>query len=347
MSYFDASIITFRIRIQDHLNLRLKIYVLEMSTQLIRNKIRYLSLIAPGLLFALPCLSSAAVLVTSLSRSEFSVGDRIVYTVSVMVPQNTAVVPPDPSEFGSVTVKEWGSKKYPLNKADSIAFTYQITTYTPENCTIPALRFIIEAGSSRDTLATEPLPLTVVPLITSDSADLVDLKPPQVTGKRPLVWLWLGLAALAVATAVFFSRRYFRRSKLEPPSPPPLPPYEEAMLALNALSAKQHLLKGLIREYVFELSDILKRYIERRFSVNAAEFTTEEMLAWLGISPLEKTLRSSMDWFFRATDPVKFAKFLPDSDTIARYDTEVRAFLTATRPAPETTAGTTATGAAV
>jgi hypothetical protein len=39
-----------------------------------------------------------------------------------------------------------------------------------------------------------------------------------------------------------------------------------------------------------------------------------------------------MEWFFRATDPVKFAKMLPDQDTLARFGIEVRAFLEATRP---------------
>ena len=112
-----------------------------------------------------------------------------------------------------------------------------------------------------------------------------------------------------------------------PPPPPPKPPYEEAMEALAALEAKQYLLKGLVREYVFELSDILKRYIERRFSINAAEFTT-----WLGVSPLAKEQRAAMEWFFRAADPVKFAKMLPDQDTLDRFGAEARVFLETTKP---------------
>jgi hypothetical protein len=105
------------------------------------------------------------------------------------------------------------------------------------------------------------------------------------------------------------------------------------MEALAALEAETAIcMKGMVREYVFELSDILKRYIERSFGINAAEFTTEEMLAWLGISPLDKSLRASMEWFFRAADPVKFAKYLPDQKTIDRFITEVRGFLEATKP---------------
>jgi hypothetical protein len=140
---------------------------------------------------------------------------------------------------------------------------------------------------------------------------------------------------LAATAAIVIIRHYSRTLRRPPPPSPPKPPYEEAIEALAALDAKQYLLKGLVREYVFELSDILKRYIERRFTINAAEFTTEEILAWLGISPLEKGRRNAMEWFFRATDPVKFAKQTPDQDTIVRFGTEARAFFEATKPPPE------------
>ena len=161
------------------------------------------------------------------------------------------------------------------------------------------------------------------------------LKPQQVTGKQPLLWLWLLLAATVIMVAIFAARYYLRKLKKTPPPPPPIPPYEEAIRALAALDAKQYPLKGMIREYAFELSEILKRYIERRFGINAAEFTTEEMLAWLGISPLDKEIKFSMEWFFRAADPVKFAKFLPNRNIVGRFGVEARGFVEATKPPAE------------
>jgi hypothetical protein len=59
----------------------------------------------------------------------------------------------------------------------------------------------------------------------------------------------------------------------------------------------------LIREYVFELSDIFKRYIGRRFEINAEEFTTEEVIAWLGVSVLETKTRIATEWFFQDYRP--------------------------------------------
>jgi hypothetical protein len=83
---------------------------------------------------------------------------------------------------------------------------------------------------------------------------------------------------------------------------------------------------------VFELSEIFKRYIERRFETNASEFTTEEMVAWAGASNLDKKLKASLEWFFRTTDPVKFARIIPDGSTVNRFSDEVTQFLQSTRP---------------
>ena len=113
-----------------------------------------------------------------------------------------------------------------------------------------------------------------------------------------------------------------------------MPPYEEAIEALALLEAKQYLVKRLVREYVFELSDIFKRYLERRFEVNAAEFTTEEMLDWIKASKLAPEDRKVCEWFFYTTDPVKFAKWLPDNDTLYRFGADVRQVIERTKPAP-------------
>lgn len=290
---------------------------------------------------AVCCAAQGAVVYSSISQRELSVGDRVYFTVTIMAPSGATVMPPDPSSaFGSVVVKEWNSRKFSRTKADSLAFEYVLTTYKAENCTIPALSFVLAAGAATDTLRTDSIPLKVVPLCTSDSADICGLKPQQTAGKRPLLWLWLCIAAAAIIAGAFTARSLIQKMKKPPPPPPPKPPYDEAIEALAALEAKQYLIAGKIRDHVFELSDILKRYVERRFGVNAAEFTTEEMLAWLGVSPLDKEQRLSLEWFFRAADPVKFAKMVPDGGTVDRFGVEVRGFLEATKPRPAEAAST-------
>jgi hypothetical protein len=177
--------------------------------------------------------------------------------------------------------------------------------------------------------------MRVISLVESDSADIRDLKPQQRAGKPSLLWLWIILSLIAAGTAVYLALMWWRKTRKGPPPPPPKPPYDEAVEALAALEAQQYLQKGMIREHVFALSDIFKRYIGRRFETNAEEYTTEEMLAWVASASLETAQRRKLEWFFTETDPVKFAKHIPDRETIMRFGEEVRTFLAQTRPRPQ------------
>jgi hypothetical protein len=192
-------------------------------------------------------------------------------------------------------------------------------------------------GDKKDTLFSRAMPLRLVLVTDSDSTNpsIKGLKPQQTAGSPSLTWIWMVLGLCIAGVVLYTLRGYFKKKEKAKKAPPPKPPYEEALEALARLDEKQYLIKGMVREYVFELSDIFKRYLERRFEVNAAEFTTEEMLDWIKRSKLESRDKKIADWFFAATDPVKFAKMLPDTDTIDRFGTDVRLFLEQTRPRPE------------
>jgi hypothetical protein len=238
-----------------------------------------------------------------------------------------------------MTVKEWNINRSEKGTKDSVFVDYILTNYIPENCTIPSLPYIIQSTTSIDTLYTDKITLQFVSVITappgktdSSAIDIKDLKAQQIAGTPPRFWLWALVIAGSLTVfgllALYLSKKFKRQEVI----PPPIPPYEEAMMALGVLHGKRLLEKGLIREYVFELSEIFKRYIERRFETNASEFTTEEMIAWAGASNLDKKLKGSLEWFFRTTDPVKFARIIPDSSTVNRFSDEVTQFLESTRP---------------
>ncbi|NLL12648.1 MAG: hypothetical protein GX267_04520 [Fibrobacter sp.] len=272
---------------------------------------------------------------TTLSRSQITVGERINFTVNANIPKNAKFTPPAPEDnFGKLTVKGWDLKRTELQNYDSISVQYLITTYIPESCTIPPLKFIIEYESTADTLYTENVPLQILSVInTQDSIiDIKDLRSQQIAGKAPLWWLWLLISVVVIFALIFII--IFIKKRLSKPEklPPPKPAYEEAIEALGILHGKRYLQQGLIREYVFELSEIFKRYIGRRFGVNAEEYTAEELIAWLGVSGLEMKIRHPVEWFFRTTDLVKFAKFTPDDATVERFGKEVMNFLEVTKP---------------
>jgi hypothetical protein len=278
----------------------------------------------------------ATVLFSSVSQDSLFVGDRIHFGVIMLVPKGSQVAPPATDNgFGQFVVKEWTSDKSEKKSADSLSFNYILTTYSAERCTIPSLPFVQTTGSKTDTLRTEAFPMRVVlvpPPSAKDTAVIRDIKGIESVGTPSLLWLWLLAAALVLVLAFILLRRFRTKKTVTVPVVPPKPPYEEAIEAIRLLEEKQYVARGMIREYAFELSDIVKHYIERRYSVNAAEFTTEEMIGWVRVSPLEPAQRKTCEWFFSTTDPVKFAKWLPDSDTVSRFGADMRSFIEATRP---------------
>ena len=70
--------------------------------------------------------------------------------------------------------------------------------------------------------------------------------------------------------------------------------------------------QGEYQAYYVELSGIIRRYIEERFSIRAPEMTTEEFLRSLGSSAqLESEHRQLLADFLNACDMVKFARYGP------------------------------------
>ncbi len=302
-------------------------------------------------ILTIACLSvpsKAARVYSWVEPDTLTLGDPIEITIAAVVPSGATVVPPDieAETFGEFVVREWTSRRDETISGDSVQFKYLATAYTNTADTIPSLKFLSIRNDTTDTLFSPMLRARVVSVLQPDSLKddsvmIKDLKAQQVAGTPSLLWLWITLGTIGIAVLVVLARYFRGRKEAAAYVPPPKPPYEEAIEALNTLEARSLVRMGQIRDYVFGISEILKRYIERRFGVNSVEYTTEEMLGWIPQAPVGKENRERLDWFFRTTEPVKYAKFIPDDETLYRFAEETRVFLENTRPrvGPETENG--------
>lgn len=107
---------------------------------------------------------------------------------------------------------------------------------------------------------------------------------------------------------------FFRKPKqrvVREPEIPREPPYEEAIKSLQALEMEKLWQQNHVKPYYTKLTDILRRYIERRFGVNAMEQTTDELLA--KIKPVTKLnqQRDNLRYILETADLAKFAKLEP------------------------------------
>ena len=145
------------------------------------------------------------------------------------------------------------------------------------------------------------------------------------------------LATLIIAAAlIFFGKKLFdrwlRRSRERRLAPRPA--HEEAFEALDRLLAKKLIEKGRAREFCFEISEILRRYMHARLDVPAVDMTTEEIIPFIEDDGLvEDSLKPLVREFLTGTDLVKFARHSPAGSEIDKMVEDVRKFINETSSA--------------
>ncbi|MBL7068521.1 MAG: hypothetical protein ISS34_01510 [Candidatus Omnitrophica bacterium] len=167
--------------------------------------------------------------------------------------------------------------------------------------------------------------------------DIRDIKPPVYFKTSFIALIIIGiviLSALFIFLTVFIYRKFKKREKK--PLGIVKSAHETAYEALEALRAKDLLSSGKIKEYFFELSCIVRRYIEDRLSIRAPEMTTEEFFAVLRDSEiLSGTHKNLLKEFLSLCDIVKFARYGPTKDEIEKSFNAAKVFVDETKESKE------------
>ena len=144
--------------------------------------------------------------------------------------------------------------------------------------------------------------------------DIRDVKPPVDLPVNPAL-LYFVLMAGVIGAAIFILKyllKWTRQTKVS--DVPPQSPWIVALQKLEALKKQNLPGLGSFKEYYTLLSDIVRRYMEDRFSIKAPEMTTQEFLWYLKktgeLTPQHKELLTD---FLNSCDMVKFARYGPSS----------------------------------
>ena len=162
--------------------------------------------------------------------------------------------------------------------------------------------------------------------------DIHDIKPVLKIGMDPAIWMWglLAIGLLILLAMGFYWWRRRKRSKNEHLlSVPPIPPDQQAFEALDALAAESD---TDAKAFYFRLSAILRRYIEGRYGIAAAEMTSEELIPAVARLEWPRPLNRDLREFCHATDPVKFADRPARRDKMVKDLAFVRRVVDQTRP---------------
>lgn len=165
---------------------------------------------------------------------------------------------------------------------------------------------------------------------------IYDIKPPvkvpfkvgEVSGYA--LWGLLALAIIGVLLWYIFTRR--RNLSLLGKPKPVEPPHVKAIKALEAVHNQKLWQNDKHKLYYTRITDILREYLEGRYSIRAMEMTTDEIIKALETRGLPEKNYTGLADMLRNSDFVKFAQYIPGADANEEFYTKAYYFIEDTKP---------------
>lgn len=220
-----------------------------------------------------------------------------------------------------------------------IIYTVPVQSFDSGAYVLPKFVYV----SGKDSSFSNQVALKVIPVNVSaddqinDYANVADPEDPSIFDVLPdwvIDYWWLILIVLlCIAVLIYALLKYKKQGYIIPKKPEPTP-YEEAITSLRNLKERKLWEQGMDKDYYTDLTEILRKYLYRRFGINAMEMTTRQILTCLGKNPETNNKRAYFRKILDMADFVKFAKIrpLPD-DNVMSFDNAVR-FVEETKPVP-------------
>ncbi len=288
----------------------------------------------------LPAGQDAAATAT-LSTNRIRIGDPVRLTVKVLHRDGTLVEFPSVARGKDIIVRDSDTMQTDL--PGDLCKTEQMLRLTSMTVT----NHVIGDGEQL-TIATPqglhwtlPYPFAALEVESSLAPGETDPRPAKGGLARwpapPSRWIWIALAALALlAAAVAALHRVLTAPRTILHMPPPVPPHQAALDAIEALRAKGWIEALNIEPFYVELSAIVRRYLEARFGLRAPERTTEEFIRdALSSKKLSDAHRDLVGGFLEQSDLVKFARHAPGPGDMRNALDSAARLVRETMPSPD------------
>lgn len=280
--------------------------------------------------------------IVEMDRTKLRLDEDILFRLTVEAPEDYSVEMPKLEEGAE-------QFRWELENSEAPAFTAEGNMRYGRTLRLEpiliydkvALGAVTVCFKSRDgkeySIETEPVELDIEmpPDEYWDALDVVKTAsetPVSRLSARIPRWVWGVIAAVCIIAALVMTVIVLRRRKTCAKVIPPRPPQEIALEELRALVAEHLVEQGMLMEFYNRIQDILRRYIEARFSIMAPERTTEEFLNELRNSRDGRIARFDklLSGFLTHCDMVRFATHVPADDEIQATFNACREFILST-----------------
>ncbi len=256
---------------------------------------------------------------TSIEPSEILIGEQASLKIELTQDKDDKVSWPQFSDTIATNVSiieklATDTISLPDNRI-SITSEYIVSSYDSGFYYIP--EFVFETTSQKVT--SNPVGLTVNTVQVNEQTD--DIHAEKEIMSAPFSWIelaqWSGIGLaiiLIIAIIVLLLMRFVFKKKVTiiPEEPEViLPAHVVALEKLEQIKTEKIWQQGQIKQFYTQLTDVIREYLSRAYSINAMEMTTDEIVALVKKNKDLDEIRIVLKEMLELSDLVKFAKFIP------------------------------------
>ncbi len=199
---------------------------------------------------------------------------------------------------------------------------------------IPALPSLAEQQEKDTGLQLIPQNSRTIPQ-AQQQVDIHDIYPPLLL-PDPIPWIpWIIAGAIFVILLLLLLLYFKRKKKTVIPS---IPPHITALAELQR--AREYLTNNKSLIYAERISEILRRYIEKRFTISSTRQTTTEFLYAIQLAANSSgsellNHKEELSRCMEQCDMAKFAHKTTNKENMEEMEDGVRRFIDSTKPSEE------------
>lgn len=281
--------------------------------------------------------TAAPRITASVDTAAVEMGNYATLHINVADPSHSGVLVDLPEPATEMDVFDFVDVKADTTP-NGYAYTMRLQVWYPGMLTLPPFRYAV----GDDTISSDVVAIKILP-VEMDSTQTLNPMEGAVNPPRKwwdyipdwTVWVALGLLLAAlIGAGIYVYIMYRRTGTIIIHKPKPIDPYAEAMAALGRLRTQRLAEAGKEKEYYTALIDILRRYLQQRFAINAMEMSSTQILASLRNNPETRDNQPRIKQILDLADIVKFAKVRPMPDDNIKSFSTVEQFVEQTKPVP-------------